>query len=465
MVAVDLLSRIEQARLLIDGDVSECTDDELREALIRLETLGNSVQAMQAQVMVAMVRAAEAEDHRLDAARAAQSLPAPQHECRLAEFVADEVGVLLASTRVAATRRVATALDASAHPLLADAWRLGRLDARKVSEIAGGVAPLYQPDTVGMLAIEPLVTAAVEYSTAHTVTQLRAWLSRRVIAAAPEVAERRRAKAVADRRVTLTPLGDGVAELTAVMPAIQARQVFDTVNAVAHESVPGDLRTMDQRRSDALFDLLVGRAPPMQVSVQVVVPADVLAGESDEPGWVAGVGPVTAGTIRDLLGPDSPGRVRAPCGPLSGWLPPSSWRRLTCDPASGVLTDVAESQYRPSTPLDRAVRARDMMCRFPGCRRSAVGVASGTDLDHSIPWPEGRTTAANLAVLCRRHHRLKHTPGWQAEMQLDGTIVWTTPTGRQFRTEPWQHIVPPMDPEQGDRTPTGPRHHRGGPGP
>jgi hypothetical protein len=363
----------------------------------------------------------------------------------VADFVADEVGVLLACTRMAAARRVATALDASEHLRLADAWRQGRVDARKVSEIAAGVAPLCAPDSGATVAVEPLVAAAVDYATGHTAPQLRAWLSRRVVAAAPEAAERRRIKALADRRVTFTPLSDGVAELAALMPAIQARQIYDTVNALAHEAAAGDARTMDQRRSDALFDLLVGRAEPMAVSMQVVVPADVLAGESDEPGWVAGIGPTTAGTVRDLFA--AHGDVVERSDRFTSALPPMMWRRLACDPDSGVLTDVAEKQYRPSTALDRAVRARDMTCRFPGCRRSAVGTRSGTDLDHTVPWPVGRTEASNLAVLCRHHHRLKHSPAWTVQLHPDGQMVWTTPTGRQFRTDPWQYgKPPPQDP-------------------
>ncbi len=100
---------------------------------------------------------------------------------------------------------------------------------------------------------------------------------------------------------------------------------------------------------------------------------------------------------------------------IQGPVPSVSVRRLLTDPATGTLTDLAdaEKRYRPSAALDRAVRARDVTCRFPGCRRSAD--SAGTDLDHTIPWPQGPTSAANLAVLCRRHHRLKHTPGWNVE--------------------------------------------------
>ncbi|HEX5017884.1 MAG TPA: HNH endonuclease signature motif containing protein, partial [Actinomycetes bacterium] len=173
--------------------------------------------------------------------------------------------------------------------------------------------------------------------------------------------------------------------------------------------------------------LLTGEIDPPPVSVQVVVPIDVLTGTSDEPAWIPGVGPITAPEARTLAGPsaDDPHRT--------------VFRRLLTDPATETLTDIAEEQYRPSARLERAVRARDLTCRFPGCRRPAVGKGTGTDLDHTIPWPEGPTKASNLAALCRRHHRLKHTPGWNVVLHPDGTMTWTTPTGRTYTSEPWRY--------------------------
>ena len=85
-----------------------------------------------------------------------------------------------------------------------------------------------------------------------------------------------------------------------------------------------------------------------------------------------------------------------------------------------------------------------MTCRFPGCRRSAD--SAGTDLDHTVPYPAGPTAAANLAVLCRRHHRLKHTAGWEVTLHSTGTMTWTTPTGHTYVTEPWHYTDPDPPP-------------------
>ena len=81
-----------------------------------------------------------------------------------------------------------------------------------------------------------------------------------------------------------------------------------------------------------------------------------------------------------------------------------------------------------------------MTCRFPGCRRTAD--SAGTDLDHTVPYPAGPTSASNLAVLCRRHHRLKHTAGWTVHLHPTGVMTWTTPTGRRYQTEPWNYTNP-----------------------
>ena len=236
-----------------------------------------------------------------------------------------------------------------------------------------------------------------------------------MIAADPGAAEMRHERATADRGVILTPLADGVSEFTALLPSVQARQMYDTVNGVAHAAADGDLRTMDQRRADALIDLLVGRADPPQVQVQVVVPVDTLTGEGAEPGHIPGIGPITASVAREL--------AAGGCGS------PVTWRRFLTDETSGALLDAAERQYRPSPRLERAVKARDVTCRFPGCRRSAVGERTGTDLDHTVAWPEGQTTAANLAALCRHHHRVKHSPGWSVVNRPDGVLEWTTACG------------------------------------
>jgi hypothetical protein len=68
------------------------------------------------------------------------------------------------------------------------------------------------------------------------------------------------------------------------------------------------------------------------------------------------------------------------------------------------------------------------------------------DLDHTTPFHHadpasgGLTVPTGLAAYCREHHRLKTfhggPDGWRDEQLADGTIVWTSPTGRVYRTTP-----------------------------
>jgi hypothetical protein len=401
--------------------VAAVSEAGLRDELVACEQAAQMLLARQAEVMAEMGRRAEHADR---AEEQQIGRPLWSSECR-SEFVADEIAVTLTCTKGAAARRYAVAREAASLPAVLRAWSSGQIDERKVGVITGAVRD------IDPVFADAIAGAAAEYATTRTAPQTRAWLDRKVLAADPGAADLRHMRATADRRVTLTPLADGVSELTALLPSVHARQLYDTVNGVAHAAANGDLRTMDQRRADALLDLLVGRAEPPQVQVQVVAPIDTLTGEGAEPGHIPGIGPITAAVARDL--------ASGGCGSSV------TWRRLLTDDLSGALLDAADRQYRPTPRLERAVRSRDVTCRFPGCRRPALGERTGTDLDHTVAWPEGQTSAANLAALCRHHHRVKHSPGWSVVTRPDGVLEWTTPVGRRFTTAPWAYSDPPAE--------------------
>ena len=104
-----------------------------------------------------------------------------------------------------------------------------------------------------------------------------------------------------------------------------------------------------------------------------------------------------------------------PTSPASDPSPPTSpalaaqgrWRLLLAD-AGGLVTAVSSRTYTPSAAVARLVRAREATCRWPGCTRSS----ESCDLDHTIAYPDGATTPANLGLLCRRHHNLKTHHGY-----------------------------------------------------
>ena len=59
--------------------------------------------------------------------------------------------------------------------------------------------------------------------------------------------------------------------------------------------------------------------------------------------------------------------------------------------------------------------------------------ASRSDIDHALSWESGGVTSAeNLGLLCRRHHRLKTHGHWALISNADGSCEWTSPVGKKY---------------------------------
>ncbi|CAN5640123.1 hypothetical protein BH10ACT10_BH10ACT10_07900 [soil metagenome] len=129
-------------------------------------------------------------------------------------------------------------------------------------------------------------------------------------------------------------------------------------------------------------------------------------------GRVEKLGPATLTLLRDWLGRFSTVSVR---------------------PVLDLARADAVDQHDPPGWMRETVILRDAHCVFPGC-----GIdARSCDLDHIEPYvppddggPPGQTSPANLAALCRRHHRLKTFTAWRYERLPDGDYRWTDPYGR-----------------------------------
>ncbi|TGN62690.1 HNH endonuclease [Nocardioides eburneiflavus] len=110
---------------------------------------------------------------------------------------------------------------------------------------------------------------------------------------------------------------------------------------------------------------------------------------------------------------------------------------LDLDPATSPMPAV--DQHDPPAPMAAAVRLRDATCVFPGCSRPS----GRADLDHIVEYvpldeggPPGQTHPANLAPLCRRHHRAKTFGAFTYHRRPDGAYEWTLPSGRRIVTDP-----------------------------
>ena len=112
--------------------------------------------------------------------------------------------------------------------------------------------------------------------------------------------------------------------------------------------------------------------------------------------------------------------------------------RLVIDDAGSAL-DMGRTSRDPSRRLRRYVLHRDRnRCRFAGCDRRAEQV------HHIRPWIDGGPTdRANLAALCRYHHRLVHPGGWwiTGDPQISEGLEFHAPDGRCFGEG-----IPPLQP-------------------
>ncbi len=120
-------------------------------------------------------------------------------------------------------------------------------------------------------------------------------------------------------------------------------------------------------------------------------------------------------------------------------------RRLACDATrvvmrhggEGAILDVGRRTRTIPPALRRALEARDRGCRFPGC---GARHAQGHHLHH---WANGGPTRLeNLALLCRRHHRVVQEEGYQVARDADGTLRFRTPSGRPIPEVPAPPAVP-----------------------
>ena len=115
--------------------------------------------------------------------------------------------------------------------------------------------------------------------------------------------------------------------------------------------------------------------------INVVASEPTVLANSSQPGYLEGYGLIDAEQVRELAAVAS---------------------LLIADPPT---SPAATLRYQPSAALERAIRCRDLICRFPGCSRPA----SICDIDHTVPFNHenpaagGPTTAENLKCLCRQH--------------------------------------------------------------
>jgi hypothetical protein len=346
-------------------------------------------------------------------------------------------------------------------PNVCSALAMGEISPAHATVIARESASAIR-DGMGPAHIYSIEQSALAYAEFHTPTQVANKVRTTIAKLAPEPFEEIAERARDTRRVSCFREVDGLSTIVAILPAEDAQIVMKAIENFIHAQVaneaitlnargmsgagagagvgvagagagaggasdsandsevaPGEHRSMDMKRADALtsiatwslqqstVDVKLHRRP---VTVNVTIDLPTLLGLAENPGQLAGYGAIPASVARALA---SDGK----------------WQRFITDPQTGTLLDFGRESYEPPQALIDFLIARDRTCRFPGCRHSAARA----DLDHAQSWESGgKTSPENLGALCRRHHRLKTHGGWKLKSHSDGACTWTSPLGKIY---------------------------------
>jgi hypothetical protein len=275
-----------------------------------------------------------------------------------------------------------------------------------------------------------------------------------------ESIEKRHAKGLADRRVEYRPDQDGMAWLSACLPADQASAIWNKLTTDARRlQGPGETRTLTQLRADNLSAAFLsngtttgtgtsapgergsegldpqlrsgtGAGPGSSVRAQVLVtvPVFALMGLTDEPAILDGYGPIPPSMARNLVANGA-----------------ESFHRVLVDPRDGAPLEIGRTSYRVTKAMRNWLRLRDGKCPFPGCNNHSLD----NEADHILAWHKGGTTGiSNLGQPCPKHHKLRHTTGWKpTPATKTSPSGWISPTGRHYKSE-HQDWEPPHWPGQ-----------------
>jgi len=289
-------------------------------------------------------------------------------------------------------------------PRLCELLRRGEIDLRRLETVDERVINL--PCQAMITQVEDEL---IDAAPGLTRTQLARRATKTVAEADSLGSDQRRLKATQERRVEFVPLPDGMAELRIRLSAVDARACYEVLTQDAR-SCPKDERTTDQKRADAFQDRFLGYGVDRKVQVHVTISMETLMGLTEDPALLDGYGPIAADSAREL----------AMHGP---------WRGILLDQYRHAEA-MSTHKYRADTHCRELVKIRDGgTCCAPGC------ISPIQELDHTIPWPQGKTAATQLKGYCAHHHHEKHGDHAVA-LDQDGTLHWVTPLDRRYTTQP-----------------------------
>ena len=360
------------------------------------------------------------------------------------------------SDRTMQTRLFEAHRTVTQFPAAWESWRAGRVSRAHVKVIVDTGAELADPG-----ARESYERDVLDYAETTSAARVRSYAEQVAENLNPKSMQERHDDAVLDRRIWVEDLRDGMSMLGVIGPSVEVHGVYDRLTrqgkavkaadrAARREVAEGDggpvaaegdgerltsehnagpdgvdegvngevwfdVRTLDQIRTDLLLDMMLTSTPSVdgtdgvvegglgaiRAHVQVTVPATTLAGTTTGGAELDGRCAVDPETARILAG-NAPG-----------------FDRVLLDPIGGAV--LAVDRRHATAAQKRYLMARDVRCRFPGCRRPARDCEWDHREDYALG---GKTDVENLGAFlqetphgetCSRMER-RSAPGWEAAL-------------------------------------------------
>lgn len=280
-------------------------------------------------------------------------------------------------------------------------------------------------------------------------------------------------RAARARHVSMTPLEDGMARITATLRAIDATAMMQSLRTRAESQRAAGAKTAASAlEADLLVeDVLRGaqesphasegsdRSPRPRPGLEVgIVLTDtaLLDREDDaDTARLEGYGTIPAHIVRDTLQGRPPGHLRHDEDEHPDNEVTAFFRRLYTAPRTGELIAMESRARAFPTGLARMLRWRDTTCRTPWCN------ATIRHNDHAVPHHRGGPTSfANGQGLCARCNLQKEHGLWvltplqrgeddrssECSDSPPGTWVWSSPHGATGLSPTPPLIAPWPDP-------------------
>ena len=426
-------------------DTAPGTAEEALAVLAGIDQLRSSLGALDSLWQVRAADRIREADRSREAPEGEQGAGA-SHEIALARRVSPAAS----SRSLAGARRLAAHMP----ELLEKLWR-GAVTDQQVTTV---MRALDGADPATCAQIDDLLAAEPEVLDGAGCRRLGSEVRALVQQIEPERSRERAEQAARGRHVTLTPLADGMARLSAVLRAIDGVAVMNALDAGARSRrAAGSQTSHGALEADLLVEsVLAGadhkdagadredagalRRPRPGLDVGIVITDRALLARADgtECARIEGYGTLPAHIVVDTLEGHPPGHLSAgdliededdldPDGTLTAF-----FRRLYTAPRSGELIAMESTARAFPTGLARMIRWRDATCRTPWCG------ARIRHIDHVTPVREGGPTSLdNGQGLCAACNLRKETGRMRVEpfsSPAGSSLTWSSPHGALGRS-------------------------------